>query len=85
MNTNEEKLTTRQITQQMEDTWKELHKLHNLIKGARLYRDAVIKEHRNMKNDFFEIFENVVRPLDLAFEANIQKHTALFNLSQEAR
>ena len=85
MNTNEEKMTLAQITQQMEETLKEIHKLHNLIKGARLYRDAVIKEHRNMTNEFFDIFEIVVRPLEEAFEATSKKHTALFDLSQEAR
>ena len=82
MNTNEEKMTLAQIRQQMEETLKELHRLHNTIKGARLFRDACIKEHPAMKNDFFEIFENVVRPLDLAFDAASAQHAALYDLSK---
>jgi len=82
MNTNEEKLTIAQIAYQMEDTMKELHRINNLIKGAALFRDALTKDHPSMKLEAFEIFERVVRPLDIAFEEASKRHTELFDLSK---
>ena len=81
MNTNEEPMTLAQVAAQMEDLSKELHKLHNLIKGAALFRDALMKDHPSMKLEAFEIFERVVRPLELAFDAASASHTALYDLS----
>ena len=93
MNTNEafpiyrmeKKPTLAEITQQMDQTIKELHKMHNMIKGARLFRDAVIKEHRNMTKELYDIFELVVRPLEEAFDNASKKHTELFDLSMGAK
>ena len=82
MNTNEEKLTVAQIAYQMEDTLKELHKINNMLKGAALFRDALIKDHPSMKLEAFEIYERVARPLDAAFDAASEKHTALYDLSK---
>jgi len=76
-----EKLTISQIAYQMKDTMKEIHKLHNLIKGARLMRDAVIKEMPASKLHLFDIFTLAVAPIEKEFDEVCKKHTALYDLS----
>ena len=85
MNTNEEKMTLADITQHMDQTIKELHRINNMMKGAALFRDALIKDHPSMKLEAFEIYERVMRPLDIAFEEASKKHTELFDLSMGAK
>jgi len=82
MNTNEEKLTLSQIAYQMEDTMKEIHKLHNFIKGARIMRDAAIKEMPASKFHLFDIFTLAVAPIEKEFDEACKKHTALYDLSK---
>lgn len=82
MNTNEEKLTLSQIAYQMEDTLKEIHKLHNLIKGARLMRDAAMKEMPASKFQLFDIFNVTIVPIEKEFDEACKKHTALYDLSK---
>lgn len=82
MNTNEEKMPLAQITKQMEETLKEIHKLHNLIKGARLMRDATIKEMPAAKFHLFDIFTLTIAPLEKEFDEACKKHTALYDLSK---
>ena len=82
MNTNEEKMTLAQIAHQMEDLMKEIHRLHNLIKGARIMRDATIKEMPAAKLHLFDIFNLAIAPIEKEFDEACEKHTALYNLSK---
>jgi hypothetical protein len=79
MNTNEQ-LTSQQIVDQMSEVLKDLNKAHNMMKGARIFRDAVLARHRSMTNDLFDIFEDVIAPMEEAFQAASKKHTELFDM-----
>jgi len=69
------------IVRQMEDVSKKIDEIHNKIKGARLMRDACIKELPCTKNHFYEVFEVAVYDLEKAFSEQCKIHEHLYKMT----